>query len=66
MSEQDELLTVREAGTILKVSKPTMYGLMARGELPWVQVGGQRRISTAALTAFVAGHTRGPKAAKPA
>jgi excisionase family DNA binding protein len=62
----ETFLTVREAGELLKVSKPTMYSLMARGELPWVQVGGQRRISTAALTAFVSGHTRGPKAAKPA
>lgn len=33
-TNQDELLTVEQAATFLSLSKPTIYGLISKGELP--------------------------------
>jgi excisionase family DNA binding protein len=33
-SEADELLTVQDAAKVLRLSVPTIYGLISKGELP--------------------------------
>ena len=51
----DELLTVPEVMTRLKVSRSTLYGLIRTGELQSVKVGRSRRFPPSAVRAFVAG-----------
>jgi len=50
----DELLTVRETATRLKVSTATVYALCDRGELPHFRVLNSIRVRVADLEAFVA------------
>ena len=37
--------------------RQALYGMMARGELPYLKYGRARRISTEALHAWIAAHT---------
>lgn len=54
MSARDQLLlTVAEAAERLRLSEPTLYRLINRGELHAVRIGRSRRISVRALEAFV-------------
>jgi excisionase family DNA binding protein len=50
------LLTVAEAHNYLKVSRASLYRLMAAGELEWVQIGARRRFTQAAIDKFIAAH----------
>lgn len=47
------LITVREACKFLGISRATCWKLMNRGELPYVHVGGVRRIPRLALHDFI-------------
>jgi excisionase family DNA binding protein len=47
------LLTVSEACERLQVSRPTLYGLIRRGELRTITIGRSRRIPLSALNRFV-------------
>lgn len=57
----DELFTIEEAGTYLKVARPTLYKYMDRGvggvKLGYVYVGGERRIPKAAIEEFIRAST---------
>lgn len=46
--------TIEDAVESLRLSRTTIYRLMADGTLPSVKVGRNRRIPVAALEAFVA------------
>ena len=46
---EDGLLTVAEAATFLRLSRSTLYGLMERGDLPFVCIGRTRRIPRRAV-----------------
>jgi excisionase family DNA binding protein len=48
------LVTVKEAGQFLRLSVASVYGLMARGELPFVKLGRSRRIPRRALVELAA------------
>lgn len=48
-----QLLTVEEAARLLRLSRAKVYKLMERGELPSYKIGTARRISLAALQAFI-------------
>lgn len=37
--EQSELLTIQQAADILKLSVPTIYGLVSRAEIPYAKKG---------------------------
>ncbi len=39
VSQQDELLTIQQAAEILKLSVPTIYGLVSRTEIPHAKKG---------------------------
>lgn len=52
------LLTVKEAGYVLSVSRSKVYELMNSGDLPSVYVGGSRRIRVSDAEAFAAGDQR--------
>lgn len=47
------LLTVEEAARSLSLSRMSVYRLLQRQELPSVKIGGSRRISVAALQAYI-------------
>lgn len=47
------LLTVSEGCEVLHVSRPTLYGLIRRGELRTITIGRSRRIPLSALTRYV-------------
>jgi excisionase family DNA binding protein len=48
-----ELLTIREACARLKLSRASMYRLIARGELPTVRIGRSRRVIREDLDRFI-------------
>ncbi len=54
----DEILTVQEVATLLKVADKTVYTMAQRGELPAFKVRGQWRFRRADLDAWIASLTR--------
>jgi excisionase family DNA binding protein len=48
-SQRPELLTVRELGQYLRVSRRTAYQLINEGKVPHVRIGGSIRIPRAQL-----------------
>jgi excisionase family DNA binding protein len=51
------LVTVPEAAALLRLSRATIYRMLARGDLPSVKQGAARRIPRTALEAWVARHS---------
>lgn len=47
------LVTVKEAGRLLSLSRSTLYLMMDRGELRYAKIGGARRIPKQALGKLV-------------
>ncbi len=56
---RDGLMTIPETAVFLRLSRSTIYGLMERGELPYVCIGSSRRIPRRALVDLAASHLRG-------
>lgn len=54
------LYTIPEAARALRLSRSTLYILIARGELDTVTVGRLRRVPAAAIDAYVAGLSGAP------
>jgi excisionase family DNA binding protein len=52
-----KLFDPTEAAELLGLSRPTIYRLMAAGELEWVQIGARRRITAAAIDKIITNHT---------
>src|SRR5688572_30426876 len=48
-----QLLKISKACEILDVSRPTLYSLFDQGELDWVGIGGERRVSVAAIRKLI-------------
>lgn len=48
------VFSVSEVARILKLSKPTVYALLERGELPHFRIGAVIRVRRADLEAFMA------------
>ncbi len=55
---EDVLLTFQEAAELLRVSRATMYRLLASGQLKGHKVGARWRFYKAELHAFIAGQDR--------
>jgi excisionase family DNA binding protein len=51
------LLTISEAAAALQISRSSIYRLFEGGELAWVQIGASRRVTSAEIHRFIAGHT---------
>jgi excisionase family DNA binding protein len=56
---RDGLMTIQEATAFLRLSRSTVYGLMDRGELPYVRIGSSRRIPRRGLIHLAANHLEG-------
>lgn len=53
VSLSEGLVTVKEAGKLLSLSRSTLYLMMDRGELRYAKIGGARRIPKQALSKLV-------------
>lgn len=53
MNAPAKLLRLNEAARALGVSTRKLYDLMSNGELPYIQVGGSRRIAIADIDEFI-------------
>jgi excisionase family DNA binding protein len=51
--QPDGLLTVTNAAKLLSLSRATLYQLMDSGQLPYVKIGGSRRIKKAEVLALI-------------
>ncbi len=51
--EHQKYYTINEIAAIFDVKRPTVYNWMNSGDLEFVWVGGRRRVTQAALDAFV-------------
>jgi excisionase family DNA binding protein len=51
----DDVLTVREVATLLKVSTATVYAMVERGELAHFRVTNAIRVHRSALERFIRG-----------
>jgi excisionase family DNA binding protein len=51
---QPLLYRVRDAANLLAISETVLYDLIARGEVESLKIGGSRRITRAALEAYIA------------
>ncbi len=49
----EPLITMREACEALNVSRPTLYVLMQRHGLGWVQIGGRRMFQPETLRTYL-------------
>lgn len=54
----DEILTVQDVATLLKVADKTVYTMAQRGELPAFKVRGQWCFRRSDLDAWIAAQTR--------
>ena len=50
---QDEILTISDVASYLKVAEKTLYGLAQKGDLPGFKVGGQWRFRRAAIDSWI-------------
>lgn len=55
----EPMLTVMEVAAILAVSRQTVYAMMDRGELSYVQMPAFRRIPKSSVTSYLQKRTRG-------
>ena len=53
MTSQDDILTISEVASLLKVAEKTVYGLAQKGDLPAFKVGGQWRFSRTAIDSWI-------------
>lgn len=51
--EQDQLLTIQQAGELLNLSVPTIYGLVSRSDIPHSKKGKRLYFSKQELLAWV-------------
>jgi excisionase family DNA binding protein len=58
MVKSSEYLTVAGVSELLGVSKSLVYRLLERGDLPYVQICGTKRISVESLRGFLEEHRR--------
>jgi excisionase family DNA binding protein len=49
----DKLYTIAEVATLLRISKPTLYRLMASGEIKSVKLGGRTLFKESEVERFV-------------
>ena len=61
-TSQDDILTISEVASLLKVADKTVYSLSQKGDLPGFKVGGQWRFSRTAIDSWIAAKTHAASA----
>ena len=54
----DDILTIPEVASLLRIAEKTVYTLAQRAEIPAFKVGGQWRFSRGAIQAWIEERTR--------
>lgn len=49
-----QLMTVNEVAAALRISRPTLYRLMGRAEIPYVKVGNRTLFRAEAIRQYIA------------
>jgi len=62
MKNQDDILTISDVASLLKVAEKTVYGLVQKGDLPGFKVGGQWRFSRSAIDSWIETKTKASSA----
>ena len=62
MTSQDNIFTISEVASLLKVAEKTVYSLAQKGDLPGFKFGGQWRFSRIAIDSWIAAKTRAASA----
>jgi excisionase family DNA binding protein len=57
----DEILTVQEVATLLKVADKTVYTMAQKGEIPAFKVRGQWRFRRVDIDAWIQAQTTSPR-----
>lgn len=60
MSKPDEIMTVKELATYLKLAESTVYKLAQEGEIPGRKIGGNWRFSLEQINKWMAGENHSP------
>ena len=58
MTSQDDILTISEVASLLKVAEKTVYGLAQKGNIPGFKVGGQWRFKRTAIDSWIEAKTK--------
>jgi excisionase family DNA binding protein len=58
--QQENLITIKQAASMLALSVPTLYRLVEARKLPYFKIGGAVRFSERALLAWLAQCERRP------
>ena len=53
MTSQDDVLTIPDVASLLKVTEKTVYSLVRKGDLPAFKVGGQWRFRRTAIDSWI-------------
>ncbi len=53
MASQDDILTIPDVASLLRVADKTVYSLVQRGDLPGFKVGGQWRFRRKAIDSWI-------------
>lgn len=61
MEEQDDIMTVSEVATYLKISEVTTYKLVQEGKIPAFKIGRSWRIKRSDLKEFIEMKKRGER-----
>ncbi|MBD0831816.1 helix-turn-helix domain-containing protein [Aestuariibaculum sediminum] len=59
---EDELLTIEEAAKLIKLTKPTIYGLVHRKEIPFIKKGKRLYFEKSELLDWIRSGRRSSKA----
>jgi excisionase family DNA binding protein len=62
MKNQDDILTISDVASLLKVAEKTVYGLAQKGDIPGFKVGGQWRFSRSAIDSWIEAKTKAASA----
>lgn len=61
MNDEPALLTATQVAKWLGISRTQVYRLIRSGELPTVPIGKDKRVTRAAINAWLARHSRLPE-----
>ncbi len=53
MTSRDDVLTIPDVASLLKVTEKTVYSLVRKGDLPAFKVGGQWRFRRTAIDSWI-------------
>jgi excisionase family DNA binding protein len=59
------LLTVKELASLLRVSSQTLYKMLEQGEIPAVKIGAQWRFDQEKIRSWIESHASAPRGPDP-